>query len=398
MATKTFILNENYAGKKADGTFPIIMRVAHKGDTKFYKTGFKVLSQNWDAEKERVIGKLSNRAEINDKIEAMAGEFSTYKKKCEVNNLPFNIEKVFRHEMTDGNFTKFFKLRIKKYEEDGKLGYRNMGQSILNHLAQWNKGKDLYYSDLDLKNCEAFLAYLKKQGNAPSTINVRRDYLRCIYNKAIKYGGASEPNPFASLEPVKETKKKKDWLTKEEIERLSSARLSRKAQQRARDMFLFSYYCKGMRFQNVFLLEKGHINKKEGMIHWISVKSNLPISMRIHPKVQEIISRWENKTRGKFLFFDDIKDGTAVTKYNAIRNKNILVNLALQNTLKKAGITKEITFHNARHTFANHFKRIAKNLSSVQEALGHGDITTTQIYTSNFHDDELDKELLPMYE
>ena len=61
----------------------------------------------------------------------------------------------------------------------------------------------------------------------------------------------------------------------------------------------------------------------------------------------------------------------------------------------KAGIEKDITTHNLRHTFASDLLRDSKNIRTVQKALGHADISTTQIYT-HIVDDELESAMKNM--
>ena len=168
-------------------------------------------------------------------------------------------------------------------------------------------------------------------------------------------------------------------MTKKELAKLERMTLKSKSRQRVLDAFLFCCYT-GLRFSDFKQIMTKDISAIKGTT-WLSFKSlktginqKIPISMLFSGKALSILAKYENMER-----------------LNRI-GCNADVNRSLKDIVTAAGITKRVTFHTARHTFATLLLADGVSITTIQKLLGHTSVKTTQIY-SEVLDDTLTNEL-----
>ncbi len=191
-------------------------------------------------------------------------------------------------------------------------------------------------------------------------------HLRTLINAAIQQG-YMPPSlyPFAAIR-IKREKAKHRNLTDEEVTAMENLQLEGSSAQ-IRDAFLFSCYT-GLRFSDFRAMRPENIHLIEGE-RWVSitsaktgVKSSVPIESIFEGKAHEILERY-----GSVRTFADI-------------GNNADVNKALGVITQRAGITKKVTFHVARHTCATMLIRRGVPITTIQRILGHTSVSTTQLY------------------
>ena len=125
----------------------------------------------------------------------------------------------------------------------------------------------------------------------------------------------------------------------------------------------------------------------DGRVYFYKIsKSNKPVSVKVHSKLQAIIDKYYDKNK-EYLFKTKVNSES----YNTICNRNLKVIAQL------CGIEKKITFHISRHSFANNMKNSKKDIYIIQQALGHSDIRVTQQYLAALEDDIIDNEIEDFY-
>ena len=102
--------------------------------------------------------------------------------------------------------------------------------------------------------------------------------------------------------------------------------------------------------------------------------------------MKEIIRRWGNKPSSpKEYIFPILQDNiTPLRQYTLIQNLVGVINDCMERILKNLGIDKKATTYVARHTFSTVLKRSGASTESIQEALGHTNIKTTENYLDSF--------------
>ncbi len=141
---------------------------------------------------------------------------------------------------------------------------------------------------------------------------------------------------------------------------------------------LLILYCSGLRVSELVHLQLSQLNFKEGYIRCFGKGSKEKIiycgdilSVILASYINQIRPAILNMKSSNYLF---------INKKGEPLSRNYIFNM-VKKAAKKAGIYKNVTPHTFRHTFASHLLENGADLRSIQEMLGHQDISTTQIYT-----------------
>jgi integrase len=127
------------------------------------------------------------------------------------------------------------------------------------------------------------------------------------------------------------------------------------------------------------------------------MKTERLVSLPLPEPAQKIASRWIDRHDRPFVF-PFLEEGET-TEYDRLRRRinsnNTIVNGHLKSVARKADIRSpdEVTFHVARHSFADFARRRSSDLYAVSKALGHSDLDTTEEYLAGFDQDAVDNLL-----
>jgi integrase/recombinase XerD len=167
-------------------------------------------------------------------------------------------------------------------------------------------------------------------------------------------------------------------LTTAEVEAMIRV-VSGRGRQAVRDKAILElFYASGMRVSELLNLKVENVNLDLGYVRCLGKGSKERI-VPIGKRAQEAVYRYCTTARGHF-----IKDNTVLFLFLSRLGKKISrqsIWKIIKRYARKAGIKKEIAPHTLRHSFATHLLERGADLRSVQEMLGHSDISTTQIYT-----------------
>jgi len=229
------------------------------------------------------------------------------------------------------------------------------------------KCNDMYLVELKYMFITDFEFFLKtvRKCEHNSTIKYIRN-LRKIINIAVRNEWLIK-DPFERFScKLKEVDR--GFLTPEELNVLESKQFSIQRVEMVRDMFVFACYT-GLAYAEVFKLSNEHIVKGDDGEQWIRIrrtKTDNKSIIPILPKAQEILSKYSLNPDNKLL--------------PVISNQKM--NAYLKEIADLCGITKTLTFHLARHTFATTVTLTnGVSIESVSAMLGHKSIRTTQIYS-----------------
>ncbi len=172
--------------------------------------------------------------------------------------------------------------------------------------------------------------------------------------------------PFDESIPLaKSSHKLPSVLNREEVNKLFAVTYNLKHR-----LVLMLLYYSGMRLHEVLNLTWENLDFERGTIHLKVTKGSKERVIFLHEKVKNIIQTFNLQKTG--LVFQS----NLMKKYNQ-RSIQMIVRQAA----KKAGITKRVTPHTLRHSFATHLLEAGADIRSIQTLLGHKNLQTTQIYT-----------------
>ena len=179
-------------------------------------------------------------------------------------------------------------------------------------------------------------------------------------------------------------------LNQDEIVLIENLELLPPIMELAKDMFLFSFYCWGMRFRDVALLKKENV--KGNMLTYTTSKSGFSKRLTIQMNDKCILIIKKHSTDGEFLFpllkhkYDDpLKYEHAVSSINSVLNKS------LKSIAIKAKIDKIISFHTARHSFVDILKKKGLPIEMRMQLVGHTSEKVHKQYHGDFDYEEMSK-------
>lgn len=277
--------------------------------------------------------------------------------------------------MTDSVYVKNFE----KYLNDAKHVSQNTLFSYVRDINQFEKyierEKLQSFSSIKRKHAELYISWMKKNGKSVSTISRSIASLRCFY-KYLQTLGLVKDNPINDIVPDKQQKKLPQILTGAEVEKLLD-QPDRKDAKGYRDKAMLELlYATGIRVSELIELKETDLNLDAGVIKCLSKGKERVIPM--YPVAIRALTDYMHLARPQMI----ANPSEAVVFVNVSGEKMSRQGFwkIIKYYQEKAHIEKEITPHTLRHSFAAHLLENGADLHSIQEMLGHSDISSTQIY------------------
>jgi integrase/recombinase XerD len=210
-----------------------------------------------------------------------------------------------------------------------------------------------------------------------ATIHRKAACLRSFY-RHLRREGLLDSDPTATLSAPRRSRKLPDVLTRGEVDRLLSApRGTQPAALRDRALLEVMYAC-GLRASEVIGLELADVDVDEGLLRARGKGSKerlVPIGRAAVRALRAYLDRGRPALAGgagESRLFVNFRGGALTRQglYKIVRRHAV-----------KAGLADRMSPHTLRHTFATHLLTGGCDLRSVQEMLGHADVSTTQVYT-----------------
>ena len=186
-------------------------------------------------------------------------------------------------------------------------------------------------------------------------------------------------SPMSNIESPKLGRKLPDILNVEEISQMiSSINIKEKFGQRNKTIIEILYGT-GIRVSELIELKISNIFFKENLIRVLG-KGDKERFVPIGLKAKKSIIDYINNVREHQKIEESSNDILVLSKYGKKITRHMIFTL-IKNISKKSGITKKISPHTFRHSFASHLLKNGADLRTIQLILGHENITTTEIYT-----------------
>lgn len=249
-------------------------------------------------------------------------------------------------------------LRSKRYSENTINTYSDALKSFLVFYKEKNV-RDITNEDVIIYNNEYILKNNLSSSYQNQIVNAIKLFFSTILNTKIEIDKIHRPKNAKSLPNV---------LSKEEVKRI----LESLTNSKHRMMLSLIYSC-GLRCGELLALKPNHIDSQRNIVLIKSAKGKkdriVPLSLKILEMLREYYKSYKPEV---FLFEGQIK-GKA---YDARSLQQVL-----KQAILKAGITKPVTLHWLRHSYATHLLESGTDLRYIQELLGHSSSKTTEIHT-----------------
>jgi integrase/recombinase XerD len=238
---------------------------------------------------------------------------------------------------------------------------------------------------IELGDLQLFIQWVNELGMTASSQARIISGLRSFYKYCL-LENITKKDPTALMESPKLTRALPDVLTYEEIESvIGQIDLSKPEGERNKAILETMYSC-GLRVSEVVGLRISCLYLDVGFVR-VTGKGDKERLVPIGSAAIKQINIYKNQVRSKSIVKKGYEDILFLNRRGSMLTR-VMIFLILKELVKKAGITKNISPHSFRHSFATHLVEGGADLRAVQEMLGHESITTTEIYT------HLDREFL----
>ena len=271
---------------------------------------------------------------------------------------------------------KQLKLYLKFLEVDKKAP-NNTLQSYKRDLVQFEnylRENDIKYNKATEQDIKNYIDYLTQNGKKPRTISRTIASIRAFYVYEIKMHKIKE-NPTEHIQSPKIEKKLPCVLSKNEIDRLLQQPDADLKGIRDKAMLEFAY-ASGMRVSEIIALNLEDVIFEEGIV--VCKNRNKKRMIPLGKMCINALKDYVDNARGILIKTD--KEKALFVNINGKRLTRQGFWKIIKYYQEQANITKDITPHTLRHSFATHLLQNGADLKSIQMMLGHSDISSTQVY------------------
>ena len=369
----------------------IYFQIIHNRVVRQLNTAYKIFASEWDEETEMIIANGDRINIINAIKERMAWDIARLEKtvaQLETKRGRYSADEVITvyHKLTNEvSLFSFWHNVIAQLKQLGKVRTAETYTASLKSFMQFLDNQDIPLDGITSDMMLLYEAYLKARGVRMNTISFYMRIFRAVYNRAVEKGLTIQNNPFRHVYTgVDKTVKRA--IPIKAIKALKELDLSmNQALDFARDMFMFSFYTRGMSFVDMAYLKKSDI--KNGILTYRRRKTGQELSIKWEKCMAEIIAKYpENKT--DFLLPIIKEEGNERRQYD---NALHLVNYRLKELSTMLKLQRPLTMYVARHSWASAAKAKNVPLSVISEGMGHDSEATTQIYLASLETSVVDK-------
>lgn len=378
----------------ADHEGTIYYQIIHERKVRQLLTDYKVFSSEWDENRSMVTTTQKSERKsfilsIRERIRWDIERLTKIDRKLDANGLIYTADDVidefnrYAHEYSLFNFMESLIARLK---QNGKIRTSETYRSTLNSFKNFRQDEDIMLDCITSEIMEAYEAWHKKRGVAPNTISFYTRVLRAVYHRAVEDDIIEDRNPFRKVYTgVDKTVKRA--LPLAVIKKIKALDLSlTPALDYARDMFMMSFYLRGMSFIDMAFLKKTDL--KNGYITYRRRKTGQQLVIEWTKEMQMILDKYpENKSD----YLLPVIRNPRLNERCTYRNTGYNINHSLKRIAGMVGVTIPLTLYVARHSWASAAKAKGIPLSVISEGMGHDSEATTQIYLASLDTTAVDK-------
>lgn len=431
--------------KKPHG-YPVYLRITENGQHKRYKSTVELKRKvDWDSKNRRIKPSEPMYEEWQRKLEEL-------KKKAEkirddlIESGVASADKIIeelRYGAHSESFLQYAEQKVSECRAAGRLSSMNKYNQVCRKFTAFMESRgrvprSVTFKEIDytfIADFDAFMQSLDNKqymahGDKPDSVTAGAkklhpnyiakvlQYMNTIFESAEKAKLIKhEDNPFNSYK-IKTVKTDREELTLEEVQRIVHLDLKEGSREwHSRNFFLFAMYCAGIRIGDLLCLRWNNI--ENGRLHYQMGKNHKVQDIPLLPPAVEILDLYRTaedgledyvfpymKTDKNAELWQDIKSvrdfdllsGDMKLKYKrTVITKEALVNRGLKIIQDQAKLTKPLSTHIARHTFARLAKEVHTDNALLQGLLMHSSVSTTEKYMGRFSTDARDEAMKEIF-
>lgn len=375
----------------------IYYQVIHGRIVRQIKTSFHLFETEWDkgTSSVRIMSEIDdNRKHYIHEIEERIGwdikRLLAIVAQCDKKGQRYSSDDIvekFNRQTDEQSLFCFMQGVIGQLKQLGKVRTSETYTAALASFMKFREGQDILLCEIDSNTMMLYEAWLKGKGICPNTISFYMRILRAVYNRAVEKELIEQKHPFKHVYTgIGKTVKRAIPL--KSIKHIKELGLTLKPHlDYARDMFLFSFYTRGMSFIDMAYLKKSDL--KNGILTYRRRKTGQQLSIKWEKCMEDIIAKHGKNANTHYLL--PIITNPYSDERKQYRNAICRINVALKEVAKLAELNMPLTMHVARHCWASVAKSKNIPLSVISEGMGHDSEETTRIYLASLDTNVVDK-------
>lgn len=378
-------------GENKEGT--IYYQIIQNRVIRQLKTDYQLFMHEWNEESNAIIVTNSSRQNylqsIEERINRDVKRLQSIINQLENKRVKYSVDDIittFQKQANEQSLFNFMQGVIAQLQQMGKQRTSETYRATLRSFMSFREDKDILLEEIDPDTMLMYEAYLRNRGLTKNTTSFYMRILRAVYNRAVEKDLTANRNPFKHVYTgIDKTIKRAIPL--KAIKQIKNLDLSlQPSLDFARDMFLFSFYTRGMSFIDMAYLKKKDLSN--GILTYRRRKTGQQLFIRWEKCMQEIVDKYDTDYCSPYLL--------PILKYpydNRSQYKNVLfrTNKYLKEVAKMAGISVPLTLYVARHSWASIAKSKNIPISVISEGMGHDSEMTTQIYLASMDNAVVDR-------
>lgn len=369
-------------------------QIIHRRLTRLIKTPYQISPVDWDDSTDsliitkRTVGK-AHLLLIRDKTNWEMAQLQCVISELEQTRVEYTADDIvasFQKIPPVESVFSFMHQRISKLQQQKKMRTSEGYSSTMNSFVHFRKDEDLSFDAFDSELMEMYEAYLIEKGLVKNSTSYYMRIWRTVYNLAVERGYTIDKKPFKHVytgidRTVKRAIPFKTIKMIKDLDLTFEPKLDL-----ARDIFLFSFYTRGMSFIDMAYLKKS--NLQNGMLTYYRKKTRQKLSILWETLMQEIVEKYADDT-SEFLLPILQRNGMDERKQYKLKAKQI--GRSLSKIAERIELKVPLTLYVARHSWASIAQE--KNIPTdvIREGLGHDDEKTTHIYLASIYTSQIDK-------
>lgn len=372
----------------------IYYQIIHERKVRQLLSNYKVFPYEWDDNRSMVIYSPQSERKpfilsIRERIRWDVERLTKIDRKLDADGLAYTADDVidefnrYSHEYSLFNFMESVIIKLK---QNGKTRTSETYFVTLNSFKKFRNGEDIMLDSLTSEVMEAYEAWHKQRGIAPNTISFYTRILRAVYNRAVEQDIIENRNPFRHVYTgVDKTVKRA--LPLATIKKIKALDLSlTPSLDFARDMFMLSFYLRGMSFIDMAFLKKTDL--RNGYVSYRRRKTSQQLIIEWTIEMQMILDKYPENASEYLL---PIIRNPSTNERCTYRNVGYNINRNLKRIAEMVGVQIPLTLYVARHSWASAAKAKGIPVSVISEGMGHDSETTTQIYLASLDTSVVDR-------
>lgn len=372
----------------------IFFRVIVGRKTRRINTDYHLFPGEWNNEKATVVSQSGTQREeylrmVKGAIHAERSRINKIIHNLDMGGAVFTAGDVvaeYNSYVNRYSLFQYMEVLIAKMKGNGKLGTARTYHAALRSFRKFRDGKDMLIDSITTETMEAYEAWLTRRGVIPNTISFYIRILRAVYNRVVEQDVIEDRRPFRHVYTgIDKTVKRA--LPLRSIRKIKTMNLSEDPRlDYARDMFMLSFYLRGMSFIDMAFLRKDDL--KEGYVTYRRHKTGRRLTIAWTQEMQSILDKYpENNTDYLLPIIRNI----GINELFAYRNAAYYINRSLRRIGTKSKTSDRLTMYVARHSWASVAKSKGVPLSVISEGMGHDSESTTRIYLASLETSVVDR-------